>query len=157
MRWWRTPGSGMTDMKKGIRMRSLFGTLGLAVAACCLSLIAGAVSSQDYLRIRAVPPDEATRFVRGEHWTIYLDGTIDAGAADRLSGILSAEGIDAASVYLNSRGGDLAAGVAIGTVIREAGFSTAVGRETTNPPNGARSLLQRLCIGVRRRWLAVSG
>jgi hypothetical protein len=123
----------MNDTSKGIRVWSQLGTLGLAVASCCLPLIAGAASSgTDRLRIRAIPPDEATRFVRGEHWTIYLDGTIDAGAADRLSGIIAAEGIDAASVYLNSRGGDLAAGVAIGTVIREAGFSTAVGRETAD-------------------------
>jgi hypothetical protein len=106
----------------------------LAIVGCCLSLIAGAASSgTDRLRIRAVAPDEATQFVRGEYWTIFLDGPIDAGAADRLSEIIAAEGIDAASVYLNSRGGSLAAGVAIGRVIRASGFSTNVGRGTTDP------------------------
>jgi hypothetical protein len=121
-------------MRLRVRQKVLGGNCLLAIVGCCLPLIAGAASSgTDRLRIRAVPPDEATRFVRGEHWTIFLDGPIDAGAADRLSEIIAAEGIDAASVYLNSRGGSLAAGVAIGRVIRASGFSTNVGRETTDP------------------------
>jgi hypothetical protein len=120
-------------MRLRVRQKVPGGISVFAIVGCCLPLVAGAASDDtDRLRIRTIPPDEATRFVRGEHWTIYLDGTIDAGAANRLSGFIAAEGIDAASVYLNSRGGDLAAGVAIGTVIREAGFSTDVGRETTD-------------------------
>lgn len=94
------------------------GVHALAIVGCCLPLVAAAASSgTDRLRIRAIAPDEATQFVRGEHWTIYLDGTIDADAADRLSEIIAAEGVDAASVYLNSRGGDLAAGQSVSVLI----------------------------------------
>ena len=133
-------------MRLWVRQKVLGGTYAFAIVGCGLPLVAGAASSgTDRLRIRAVAPDAATQFVRGEHWTIYLDGTIDAGAADRLSVIIAAEGIDAASVYLNSRGGDLPAGVAIGTVIREAGFSTAVGRETTDPLETAPGLCFSAC------------
>ena len=123
----------MNDTKKGTRVWSLFGPCGLAVAACCLPQVAAAVSGQDHLRIRAIPPDEATWFVRGEHWTIYLDGTIDVGADERLARVIQEKGITAASVTLNSRGGDVAAGMGLGRVIRAAGFSTDVGQETAEP------------------------
>ena len=148
-------------MRLGIRQKVRGGICVLAILGCCLPLVAGAVSSgTDRVRIRAVPPDEATRFVRGEHWTIFLDGPIDAGAADRLSEIIAAEGIDAASVYLNSRGGSLAAGVAIGRVIRASGFSTNVGRETTDPLETAPGVCFSACAfayaGGGWRYLDVS-
>ena len=115
-------------MRLRVRQKLPGGIYALAIVGCCLPLIAGAASAVRivcgfgrFLRTKRRGSSGAStgRFI--------LDGTIDAGAADRLSGIIAAEGIDAASVYLNSRGGDLAAGVAIGTVIREAGFSTARG------------------------------
>lgn len=121
-------------MQVTARHNEFGGMCALAFVGCCLPLVAAAASSDaDRLRIRAIAPDEATQFIRGEHWTIYLDGTIDAGAGERLARVIREKNIAAASVTLNSRGGDLAAGMGLGRVIRAAGFSTDVGRETAEP------------------------
>ena len=103
------------------------------LARVCGGQATATQSGAERLRIRAIAPDEATQFIRGEHWTLYLDGTIDAGADERLAQVIQEKGITAASVTLNSRGGDVAAGMGLGRVIRAAGFSTDVGQETAEP------------------------
>ena len=56
---------------------------------------------------------------------IYLDGRIDAGAPDRLSKALS--GINGkVTIWLNSPGGNLFAGMQLGRIIRGQGASTHI-------------------------------
>ena len=56
---------------------------------------------------------------------VYLDGTIDAGAPDRLAKTL--DGIDGRiAVWLNSPGGNLFAGMQLGRIIRGSGAWTYV-------------------------------
>lgn len=57
---------------------------------------------------------------------LILDGEISSGDVERLEAVLE-EGVEALHVVLNSKGGDLAAGMAIGRLIRENGFQTRIG------------------------------
>ena len=59
---------------------------------------------------------------------IYLDGIIDAAAVKRFEDEVKTRNIEGASVYLNSPGGDLFAGMRLGQLFRKFGFSTHVGR-----------------------------
>jgi len=90
-----------------------------------------AASDDDPLAMEFVPPapPPAGR-AAGERWTIYLSGRIDDGAAERFREELARREIQAASVYLNSRGGDLGQGMELGGLIRERGFSTNVGKRS---------------------------
>lgn len=65
-------------------------------------------------------------------WLLYLDGFIDSGAAARLASVIERERIDEATVYFNSPGGKLVAAMDLGRVVRSHGYSTVVGRRTTD-------------------------
>jgi len=85
-------------------------------------------NGSDRLRIQAVAPDQATRTMMGEHWSIYLDGNIDPDAAARFGRVVAEKNIEDASVYLNSQGGSLSGAMELGRLIRKHGFWTDVGR-----------------------------
>jgi len=86
-----------------------------------------------WLRVEALPPDALPGSSAGGTWTIYLDGFIDAQAAPRLAEVIAQQQITAAAVYFNSPGGSLIAGMAVGRLLREHGFSTHVGRRSADP------------------------
>ena len=54
------------------------------------------------LQVLAVAPGYPGRLQGDERWLIYLDGPIDPGAAARVAGLILAERITRAVVYLNS-------------------------------------------------------
>jgi len=89
-------------------------------------------SPYDTLRIEAMPPVGAAGGRGDGHWTILLDGYIDALAAQRLGAVVVQEGITEADVYFNSPGGSLIAGMEIGRLLRQRGYDTHVGKRTTD-------------------------
>ena len=84
-----------------------------------------------------VPPREPVE-VFGNAWQIYADGKIDANAAGRLDSLIKERDIPARSqLSLNSNGGSLLGGIALGRVIRKHGLYTDVvkrGREIIEKP-----------------------
>lgn len=58
---------------------------------------------------------------------IYVDGEITPGLPQQLSTALAANRIERGTVYLNSVGGDLQAGMQLGALIRTLGLNTAIG------------------------------
>ncbi len=97
-----------------------------------------------YLSIEAVPlgqPGSAGY----RPWVIYLDGEIETGADTRLAQLLAEHGISTASVYFNSPGGSLLAGMAIGRLLREKGFATSVGKRTADPRRPAPGVCYSAC------------
>lgn len=85
-----------------------------------------ALQAEDSLNIRLEKPDAATQIIRGEYWTLYLDGVIDKDAAKRLSVELKRNTVKYGVAKLNSSGGNLFAGIEIGRLLREHGLSTSV-------------------------------
>lgn len=64
---------------------------------------------------------------------VYLSGPIDPGAAQRFETLLRQGKIpDGADVYLDSPGGDIPTGIALGKLLRQAGMTTHVGAQ--RPP-----------------------
>jgi len=75
------------------------------------------------MTVIVVPPSEWGAF--RDTGLVYLDGAIDADAPDRLTQAL--DGIKAKiAVWLNSRGGNLYAGMQLGRIIRGRGASTYI-------------------------------
>lgn len=68
---------------------------------------------------------------------VYLYGTIDAGAAQRVQALIQSRRIPPNSdIYLNSPGGDVAAGIALGRLFRAGNMTTHLGapRKTATQP-----------------------
>ena len=80
------------------------------------------------LLIKLIPPDFPTRVVMGPHWTIYLDGIIDDGAAERFAEEITKNGVNQGDVFLNSPGGNLLAGMKLGRLIRKHGLITHIAK-----------------------------
>jgi hypothetical protein len=75
------------------------------------------------MTVTVVPRSESVAF--GNTALVHLDGPIDAGAPDRLSGAL--DGVEGpTAIWLNSPGGNLYAGMQLGRVIRKHGASTHI-------------------------------
>ena len=102
-----------------------------AMLVFCAGRSGFATSDDDPLAMEFVPPDASRPVGRAasERWAIYLNGRIDDRAAERFREELTRREIRSASVYLNSRGGDLSQGMELGALIRERGFSTNVGSQ----------------------------
>ena len=109
------------------------------LAALVLILSPGAPSADSgavhpaYLRVEAFPPDPMVRMSDSAGWTIYLDGFIDAEAAPRLAEVIAQRQVSRATVYFNSPGGSLLAGMTLGRLLREHGYATDVGRRSADP------------------------
>ena len=90
-----------------------------------------AADGDEPLSIEFVPPTSPAQSGRpvGERWTIYFNGRIDEGAAERFREELTRREIESAAIFLNSRGGVLWQGLELGSLIRQHGFSTYVGRQ----------------------------
>lgn len=59
---------------------------------------------------------------------IYIDGEITPSLPRQLASALASNKIERATIYINSIGGDLQAGMELGEFIRRSGFNTAIGR-----------------------------
>ena len=93
---------------------ALYGLAVLLLPAAAYPVAARAGGS---LSIEVLPPA-----------TILLDGPIDERAAQRLREEIAARDLASATVVLNSPGGLLLEGMALGQVIRQLGFSTSVAK-----------------------------
>jgi hypothetical protein len=116
------------------------------------------VAAPAFLSIEAVAPVPGTRDPLAQHWTLYLDGPFEPGAAARLAGLIAQQGISQAAVYLNSPGGSLIAGMAMGRLLREQRFHTHVGKRTADPRKPASGVCYSACpfayAGGTGRFLA---
>ena len=59
---------------------------------------------------------------------IYIDGEITPSLPRQLAASLASNRIERGTIYLNSVGGDLQAGMELGEFIRKTGFNTAIGK-----------------------------
>jgi hypothetical protein len=110
---------------------------------------AGAADGGESLAAEFIPPAASSRFEAapaGGGWTIFLDGRIDEGAAERLRDGLMQRGIESARVFLNSPGGLLAEGMELGRLIRQRGFSTYVGRQRENGTDTLAGACSSACV-----------
>ncbi len=120
------------------------------VAALMFVLGAGVASlrcaeAAGYLSIEAVSLGVDGQLPGDSPWVLYLDGEIETGADARLAKLLAEQGISTASVYFNSPGGSLLAGMAIGRLLREKGFTASVGRRTADPRRPAPGVCYSAC------------
>jgi hypothetical protein len=94
-------------------------------------------STTTLAKVSITPP--RTGFVAelmGATWEIYADGRIDQEAGIRLEALIKAKKIpDGANLYLNSPGGSLVGGMAIGRIARKHDLITHVGKRAA-APNG---------------------
>lgn len=111
-----------------------------------------------------VPPSEP-QIVFGTSSTIFAHGEIEDNDAERLERLLAIHAVkENSSIYLNSPGGSLHGGMALGRTIRRAGLFSFIGRHggllEDGTPN-ARSALPGECysaatlafLGGRYRWV----
>lgn len=78
--------------------------------------------------VTAVPTDPAPESAAADLWTIYVDGFLDAGAAERLAAVVEQRRVARAVVVFNSPGGSLVEAMEIGRLLRHRGFQALVGR-----------------------------
>lgn len=119
-------------------LRRFAAVLAFAFASICG---AGATSSgpaagpastvRGYLHIEAVVA--GMRADGAPQWVMYLDGEFEPGADRRLAAFVVEQGITQPQVYLNSPGGSLLAGMAVGRGLRALGAETHVGRRSDDP------------------------
>ena len=109
-----------------------------------------------HVRVEAFPPETVVGLSDRTVWAIDLDGFIDADAAPRLAEVIARRHVSRATVYFNSPGGSLVAGMTLKRLLRKHGYATDVGRRSTAPPArpGPGRLLQRLPVRLRGRRVA---
>jgi hypothetical protein len=121
-------------------------------------LIVGAVVVAAYstalagppMTVKVVPPTSLVKVTtRDPSWDIFLDGEIDADAAKRFTAAAASLNGEPATVHLNSPGGNLLGGLALGSAIRKARYSTDVGRSAPNGKvNGAENTAPGICMSA---------
>lgn len=77
---------------------------------------------------------------------LYLDGRIDADVLDRLNTFAYLKGNNGVIIHLNSFGGSMRAGLALGRRIRELGFSTQVGARGESSIGGEAGICESACV-----------
>ena len=110
----------------------------LATVLICLLPNLVAAQAQPQMSFYAEPPKQP-EFLYGNAWNIFLDGPIDSGAPARFRALVERNKIPAHStIYLNSTGGNLLAGLELGRFIRKSRFFTQVNaRGDLDPKLGA--------------------
>ena len=97
------------------------------------------------VQVVAVAPEYPGRLPGDQHWLIYLDGPVDAGATSRVVSLILTEHITHAVVYLNSPGGSLVTAMQLGRVLREHAFDTRVGTRTTDAARATAGTCHSAC------------
>ena len=100
-----------------------------------LFLVLGTVLGwSDVMTFQAYPPDQAFRLLMNDYaWRIFATGEINDDAGKRLAELMAQKKIPAAlRVYLQSPGGSLLGGMALGRVIREHQLKTFIGQRDTS-------------------------
>ena len=89
----------------------------------------------------------------GERWTIVLSGVIDPAAPARVSAELARHNVRMADVYLDSPGGSVGAGIALGRLFRRLNMSTYVGRDNQRGEGRCFSACVYAYIGGSSRYM----
>jgi hypothetical protein len=118
-------------LRSGRRSKNL-----LFIAICLFAALlldvsdpAHAQDSPDHMRFDLVPPMKPAA-IFGTIWTIYAEGIIDDDAPQRLAALLKQNGIRGRdSIFLDSPGGSLFAGMKLGRLLREMRFFTHIGKK----------------------------
>lgn len=122
-------------------MKTVFAS---AIAGLLLyGAIAHGETPPEQMQFRALPPTNADAIRGGNAWMIAADGVIDAGAANRLQGLLDLHRIPGHSVLaINSPGGSVLAAMELGKIIRKFDLYTSVGiaRTTCGKPQSGFAL-----------------
>lgn len=92
----------------------------LVIGLACTSLLAAEPTVQ---AVTFKHPDG-----RSAPAEIYIDGEITPALPHQLAASLASNNIERGTIYLNSIGGDLQAGLELGEFIRKTGFNTAIGK-----------------------------
>jgi hypothetical protein len=79
---------------------------------------------------------------------IYIDGEITPSLPRQLATALGANQIERATIYINSVGGDLQAGLELGEFIRKLGFNTAIGKRGSAHGKPVPGSCQSACLLV---------
>jgi hypothetical protein len=79
---------------------------------------------------------------------IYIDGEITPALPRQLASALGANQIERATIYINSVGGDLQAGLELGEFIRKLGFNTAIGKRGPSQGKPIPGSCQSACLLV---------
>ena len=174
---------GMGRLSSGIRKQQFLAALWLATgkmrlitaqaalwlyALTVFSLLvlgfASKVSAREdgQLSIVGVPENPMTQMILGNAWALYLSGPIDLDAANRLEDYILHNKVPANSwVILNSPGGSLFGGMALGNIIRKHRFRTDIGvrkagatRTFEYDPGGCYSACTLAYIGGNFRFLS---
>jgi len=77
---------------------------------------------------------------------IYIDGEITPSLPRQLAASLASNRIERGTIYLNSVGGDLQAGMELGEFIRKTGFNTAIGKRGGGYGKPAPGSCQSACL-----------
>lgn len=77
---------------------------------------------------------------------IYLDGEITPTLPRQLAAALASNHIERGTIYINSIGGDLQAGLELGEFIRKTGFNTAIGKRGSSYGKPAPGSCQSACL-----------
>lgn len=77
---------------------------------------------------------------------IYIDGEITPALPRQLAAALASNNIERGTIYLNSIGGDLQAGLELGEFIRKTGFNTAIGKRGSVDAKPAPGSCQSACL-----------
>ena len=103
----------------------------------CISLLFcssfSSFANSGEMRFVFVPPSKMHALLRGAKWKVYADGPIDVNAADRFEQLIKKKNVPQYStIYLNSSGGSVIAGIGLGKLFRKYGFRTSLGRYAPN-------------------------
>lgn len=77
---------------------------------------------------------------------IYIDGEITPALLRQLAASLASNQLERGTIYLNSVGGDLQAGLELGEFIRKSGFNTAIGRRGATYGKALPGSCQSACL-----------
>jgi len=116
----------------------------LLTGALAATPTAGTAAGNAPMAVTVAPRSESSVFK--DTTLVYLDGLIDADAPDRLSKVLDA--VDGKiTIWLNSPGGNLFAGMQLGRVIRKHGASTHIINSRTLLPGECYSACSLAFLG----------
>ena len=127
----KVDGVVTTSCSAGLKMELRSAVVAFGILLGCLTAAEADVAPHPMTFQGYAPAVPATM---GTAWTIFGDGVIDKGTSDRLHEFLTANDVtNTSTLYLNSLGGSLTEGIALGRLIRQSELFTYVGRSGDKP------------------------
>lgn len=123
--------------------RSIF--LSFLLSLTSLSAL-GAIDGGSKMTIKVYLPDRLSAIAIGARAEVYLDGLIEEDTLPRVVAALAVYGVKGGSIYLNSVGGNMFAGMKLGRMFRQQGFDTIVGKEGAKMGNAQPGGCYSACV-----------